>query len=50
MQFICELLAQRIDGSAVVVEKITNTDDRDMLISLYEILHIIHFQVGLVRF
>ncbi|EFN89044.1 hypothetical protein EAI_05255 [Harpegnathos saltator] len=45
MQFICELLTQNFDGSAVTLQKIVaNTEDADMIINLYELLHIIHAQ------
>ncbi|XP_072749294.1 LOW QUALITY PROTEIN: uncharacterized protein [Anoplolepis gracilipes] len=41
MQFICYLLTQNIDKSAIVLEKISSADV-DMVKYLYQVFHIIH--------
>ncbi|KAL6445435.1 hypothetical protein ACFW04_002310 [Cataglyphis niger] len=42
MQFICDLLTQNIDKSAIVLQKISSVSDGNTVIYLYEVFHIIH--------
>jgi len=44
MQLVLEVLTQKIDGSAIILQNIGASVDA--LINLYELLHIIHMQVG----
>jgi ABC-type transporter Mla MlaB component len=44
MQLVLELLTQKTDGQAIVLQNIGA--GVDALINLYELLHIVHMQVG----
>lgn len=48
MLFICELLRQNIDKSAIVLQNISN-NDINMVIYLYELFHIIHAMVSIFK-
>lgn len=48
MLFICELLKQNIDKSAIVLQKISD-NDINMVIYLYELFHIIHAMVSIFK-
>lgn len=49
MQFICDLLKQNVDGSAVVLQKISNPSDVNTIIYLYEVFHRIHAMVSIFK-
>lgn len=48
MLFICELLKQNIDKSAIVLQKISD-NDINMVIYLYKFFHIIHAMVSIFK-
>lgn len=48
MQFICDLLTQNVDGSAVILQKISD-DDVNTVIYLYEVFHMIHALVSIFK-
>lgn len=49
MQFICDLLTQNVDKSAVVLQKILSVSDGNTVIYLYEVFHIIHAMVSIFK-
>lgn len=49
MQFVCDLLTQNVDKSAIVLQKISSASDVDMIIYLYEVFHIIHAMVSIFK-
>lgn len=48
MQFICELLKQNNDKSAIALQKISD-NDVNCVIYLYEVFHIIHAMVSIFK-
>lgn len=49
MQFICDLLTQNVDKSAVVLQTISSASDGNTVIYLYEVFHIIHAMVSIFK-